>query len=84
MLTKTHRYLFTRSLVADGNFHADHIRMKKPEDDVKLADGSGYMVQNGPYLTHLASATTIKEVNHLCHVFWPETHVVQTSTCQNY
>ncbi|KIJ57513.1 hypothetical protein HYDPIDRAFT_104148, partial [Hydnomerulius pinastri MD-312] len=29
--------------VLDGNFTAQHMKMKKPEDDVALSDGLGYM-----------------------------------------
>jgi hypothetical protein len=32
--------------VVDGNFHADHLKMKNPLDDVDLADGLGFMVQS--------------------------------------
>jgi hypothetical protein len=51
-----------RSLVADGNFSADHIKMKMPEDDVKLTNGSGYMVEEQQFKEHLANAMEIKQV----------------------
>jgi hypothetical protein len=51
--------------VLDGNFHADHIHMKRPEDDVRLLDGSGYMVENGPYQAHLSTPLEIREVSGL-------------------
>lgn len=33
-----------RTLLADGNFKQEHLKMKYPEDDVPLSDGHGYMV----------------------------------------
>jgi hypothetical protein len=39
--------------------------MKRPEDDVRLLDGSGYMVENGPYQAHLSTPLEIREVSGL-------------------
>ena len=49
----------------DGNFTAQHMNMKKPENDIALSDGLGYMVQNAPYQTHIATAPENKEVSAL-------------------
>lgn len=49
----------------DGNFTAQHMNMKKPENDIALSDGLGYMVENGPYQTHIATAAENKEVGPL-------------------
>ncbi|KAG9315413.1 hypothetical protein JVU11DRAFT_4564 [Chiua virens] len=54
--------------VVDGNFTAQHMKMKKPEEDVSLADGLAYMVENEPYQAHVSSALDSKE----------------RSTCQNH
>lgn len=54
--------MFTRSLVIDGNFKLGHLRQKRPEDDVWLADGHGMMTEEAPYLSHLEEAIEIKEV----------------------
>jgi len=35
---------FRRTLVADGNFTADHMKMRCPEEDVNLTHGYGYVV----------------------------------------
>ena len=43
------------SVVLDGNFTAQHRRMKRPEDDVPIADGHAFMVRKGPYKAHLAA-----------------------------
>ena len=51
----------------DGNFSAKHRPMKHPEQDVAFADGHGYMVTDGPYREHLATAIEYKEVrDSLC------------------
>ncbi len=36
----------------DGNFTAQHMKMRKPEDDIPLSDGLAYMVANEPYQKH--------------------------------
>jgi len=51
--------------VVDGNFTAQHMNMKKPENDIPLSDGLGYMVQDGPYQTHIAAVPESKEVSGL-------------------
>ena len=48
-----HSWLYRRSIVVDGNFKAENLRMKKPDDDVALRDGLGYMVQSNDYDEHL-------------------------------
>ena len=54
---------YMRSVVLDGNFTAQHRRMKKPEDDVALADGHSYMVTDAPYKQHLKTAAESKPVS---------------------
>ncbi|KAG1721504.1 uncharacterized protein EDB91DRAFT_1240303 [Suillus paluster] len=46
-------WLVMRRYVVDGNFIAQHMKMKIPEDNVSLADGKGYMVTEGPYQAHI-------------------------------
>ena len=58
------RWVFARSIVKDGNFSAEHLKMKKPENDVALADGTGFMVTDKPYKEHLAAAKEIKGVQN--------------------
>jgi len=48
--------------VADGNFTADHIKMRCPEDDVNLTQGYGYVVEESRYKQHLSDAQDFKEV----------------------
>ena len=49
-------------MVADGNFCADHVKARKPEDDIQLTNGSGFMVEDNRYQKHLETAIEIKEV----------------------
>ncbi|KAI1784903.1 hypothetical protein LXA43DRAFT_900842, partial [Ganoderma leucocontextum] len=44
------------SAVMDGNFSAQHRPMKNPEDDVALADGHLFSVEDAPYKAHLVTA----------------------------
>lgn len=46
----------------DGNFTAQHMKMKSPQDDVSLADGLAYMVEDKPYQNHVSSTPDNKEV----------------------
>jgi len=45
--------------------------MRRPEDDIALIDGEGYMVTDGPYHEHLREAVETKEVvkSHLSGAF---------------
>ncbi|KIJ15243.1 hypothetical protein PAXINDRAFT_77682, partial [Paxillus involutus ATCC 200175] len=54
--------------VVDGNFSAQHMKMKIPEDDVPLSDGLAYMVESTTYAAHVSSAVEARE----------------RSTCQNH
>ena len=48
--------------MVDGNFKAEQIKMRKPDDDVGFIDGEGYMVEDAPYRAHLAASLESKEV----------------------
>jgi hypothetical protein len=48
-----HSWLYRRSIVVDGNFSLEHMKMKNSKDDVFLSDGEGYMVEMSPYQEHL-------------------------------
>jgi hypothetical protein len=50
-------------MVADGNFTADHIKQKRPQDDVWLSDGEGMMTAREPYTTHIKLAKETKDVS---------------------
>lgn len=51
-----------RSFVSDGNFTADHLRQKRPEDDVWLTSGEGVMAERTAYAAHLGIAKETTEV----------------------
>jgi hypothetical protein len=51
-----------RSFVSDGNFTADHLRQRRPEDDVWLTSGEGVMAERKAYAAHLAIAKETTEV----------------------
>ena len=36
--------LFMQGFMMDGNFQAEHMKMRNPENDVPLSEGSGFMV----------------------------------------
>lgn len=61
------RWKFTRGYVFDGNFSAEQLRMKRPEDDVHLTDGTGFLTEDARYQEHLKVAIEIKEVRWLHH-----------------
>ncbi|KAI6010225.1 hypothetical protein EDC04DRAFT_2871263 [Pisolithus marmoratus] len=52
---------YDRQYVVDGNFTAQHMKMNKPELDVALSDGKGYMVSEVPYQSHLQQSLDSKE-----------------------
>ena len=61
MLTPRRKYVCI--LVADGNFTADHVKMRNPENDVGLTNGEGYMVEERHYRRHLAVTKEVKQVH---------------------
>ena len=46
------------------------MKMRKPEDDVALTDGDGYMVGTSRYEAHLKSSKEQKVVSQLILVNW--------------
>ncbi|KAH9843233.1 uncharacterized protein C8Q71DRAFT_794366 [Rhodofomes roseus] len=54
------------SFVMDGNFSAEHLKMRRPADDIPLADGQGFMVTDGRYKEHLKAAVDVREKSN-CH-----------------
>ncbi|KAG1804565.1 hypothetical protein EV424DRAFT_1474441 [Suillus variegatus] len=53
---ETPSWLYTRSLVMDGNFKAEHLHATNPANEVSLMDGRGFMVGDALYKEHLAIA----------------------------
>ncbi|KIO07157.1 hypothetical protein M404DRAFT_137071 [Pisolithus tinctorius Marx 270] len=50
-----------RQYVMDGNFTTQHMKMNRPELDVSLSNGTGYMVAEEPYQAHLEQSLDNKE-----------------------
>ncbi|KAG0701033.1 hypothetical protein DFH29DRAFT_876211 [Suillus ampliporus] len=49
-------WLYSHSLVMDGNFKAEHLHPAHPEDEVWLTDGQSFMVARARYQAHLGMA----------------------------
>lgn len=47
----------------DGNFQAEHMKMRNPENDVPLSEGTGFMVSRNSYELHLESALERRQVS---------------------
>lgn len=56
-------WLYTRSIVLDGNFTSDHLKMKCPENDICLTPGGRYMVEPTQYEAHLQESIDFQEVS---------------------
>ncbi|KAG1866919.1 hypothetical protein F4604DRAFT_1585294 [Suillus subluteus] len=72
-------WLVMRRYVVDGNFTAQHMKMKIPEDDVSLADGKGYMVTEGPYQAHIHDSVEEREASSSRLIIF-----LKKSTCSNH
>src|ERR1700677_107029 len=54
-------------LVTNGNFKADHVKQKNPEDDVALTvNGEAYMTGDAQYKKHLSVAVEEKQKSTNC------------------
>jgi hypothetical protein len=52
-----------RGFMFDGNFTAEQLKMKNPDDDVHLTDGDAFFTTRKPYYDHLKVALEIREVS---------------------
>jgi hypothetical protein len=50
------KILFMQGFMMDGNFQAEQMKMRNPENDIPLSEGWGFMVSQKPYELHLQSA----------------------------
>ena len=50
-------------IVADGNFKAELLRPKKPEADVALTAGEGYVTEKEKYANHVAEGKDFPQVS---------------------
>ena len=53
----------------DGNFTADHLKMKHPGNDICLTSGGRYMVEPMRYGDHLKEAIDYQEVTCLVNEY---------------
>ena len=58
-----------QSLVADGNFTANHIKQQHPQDDIWISDGEDMMMARELYTTHIKLAKDTKDVGHIYYLF---------------
>ncbi|KAI6169161.1 hypothetical protein EDD17DRAFT_1503089 [Pisolithus thermaeus] len=56
------RHTVMRQYVIDGKFTAQPMKMNKPELDVALSDGKGFMVAEVPYQSHLKQSLGSQEI----------------------
>ena len=61
-LIKDYRSIYHWSIVADGNFKLENMKLKCPQDDVSLSDGRGFMVKDKPYQAHIMASVEAKQV----------------------
>ncbi|KAI6046658.1 hypothetical protein EDC04DRAFT_2597793 [Pisolithus marmoratus] len=59
---------YTRTLVMDGNFKAEHMHERRPDDQVWLMDGHSFTVTNLQYQEYLKATP----------------HITEKSTCNNH
>ncbi|KAK7680044.1 hypothetical protein QCA50_016990 [Cerrena zonata] len=55
------------TLLGDGNFKQEHLKMKYPEDDVPLSDGHGYMVGKAGFDDYMKVAPMPRSAAPTCH-----------------
>ena len=51
-----------RIIVVDGNFKAELLNMRKPEADVALTAGEGYVTEKERYAKHLTEGKDFPQV----------------------
>jgi len=80
-----------RTITVDGNFHADHIKMRRPDRDIMLTNGQGYMVEDEKYQEYLSVAKEPRLVSRLesyilfpfdLMYFYPETLLPESPSCE--
>ncbi|EIW73761.1 hypothetical protein CONPUDRAFT_68447 [Coniophora puteana RWD-64-598 SS2] len=58
-----HKWKHGATLCMDGNFKADHLRMRKEANDVPLTDGAAYMTESKAYEKHLDTYPANAEIS---------------------
>jgi hypothetical protein len=57
-----------RGFIMDRNFQAEHMKMRNPENDVPLSEGTGFMVSQILYESHLKSAAERWQVSPIAGI----------------
>jgi hypothetical protein len=74
-----------RGFMFDGNFSAEQLKMKKPQDDVHLTDGDAFFTTRKPYYDHLKVAREIREVySHFIPKRMALSGSMKKRTCNDY
>jgi len=47
------RWVYMRTFVMDGNFSAQHMKMRIQDNDVPITNGTGFMAETSRYSKHL-------------------------------
>jgi len=76
--------LFMRGFMMDGNFQAEHMKMRNPKNDVPLSDGTGFMVSKKPYKSHLKLAAERRQVSSILCIGRHFLTIQQRSTCHDH
>lgn len=70
-ITSVYRYIYARSYVMDGNFSAENMRMRRPQNDIPSTSGKSFMVEDRRYKQHLKVAkevTTVRDAERALHI----------------
>jgi hypothetical protein len=62
------KILFMQGFMMHGNFQAEHMKMRNPENDIPLSKGGGFMVSWKPYELHLQSAFERQQVSSISDI----------------
>ena len=89
--TNLPNWVTRRTITVDGNFHADHIKMRRPDLDIALTNGQGYMVEDRRYAEYLSvvkeprlvsGLTCFTFVSKLIYLSHQEAIMSEPSSCQ--
>ena len=79
------KILFMRGFMMDGNFQAEHMKMRNLENDVPLSEGTGFMVSQQPYELHLQSAFERRQVGSISGIYTGRSSCSKKkSTCHDH
>ena len=78
------KILFMQGFMMDGNFQAEHMKMRNPENDVPLSKGTGFMVSQKSYELHLQSAFERWQVCSVLVFIQGEFMLEKISTCHDH